>query len=291
MGGSNVRIGEVRAHSTQQNISHINEAIAFLPRRGIFQGQKFSVPITISSTEAVNSFRFSFGTEKEHAKISKITFNETLWSCSPVVNNLGDSGAITCTRRSIGRPVKSTSLLRNITLCSAEFIRNADSRVEGKTHIDVVVHNLAYVDGSSHPQIEPQRVKVFDRSGLRHGPGFIFMERDKTVGLLAHAVNSELFNTAVFDGVSVETAIHVFKISSADSTLKSVTPLNCTFNENAEALRVNSDCSKVFLRGDENGGGRLHLTLYYDESNISLQFLVWYPRIPIQMNIVAKEIK
>ena len=272
--------------------------VARLPQRSLRSGDEFEVPLSAQALRAINTFRVSVFVGGD-LEIVRFEVDEDKWTGTYAVTSDGRNatGSYILSNPKTAPQDEQTEEqeLSRVVLRVRQGVASSDV----STPL-VQVHALYLSDIDRRPLVasdagEPASVIV--RRGGAHGGadgveengrGFVVVEPEEIVGLIASAERSELVNTAVVSGVEETSVLRVQAVSSwAPGTLANVgsgtSGLECT-SLDTDVLGADSSCAAVRLAGDELGGSdAARVSVRYAGHEQFVPFRVWYPEEPVSV--------
>jgi len=124
--------------------------------------------------------------------------------------------------------------------------------------------------------LENPVMMVSDRTGTRNSIGHLFLTKDDVVHLVAYSNQTELFNSAVFNGTVIRTNLTIKGVTKS-GRIVDLNNLNCS--SIPTIIQVMPNCSEVFLDGTEQmGSNEVNVTITYRNIDpVMVSFKVWYP--------------
>lgn len=260
------------------------QVIVELPHRVIYPGQEFNVRISAQTEYQTGYFLFtcdiSEGLEMEElvsytngfsvtSALSDRSFSLAGLNHLPATPDIGTYDFELMVRVSLdedaGIPVNS---ILNFT-CNIDHLVN---RIRQPDFSNMPATHLGYNDGEC------------DLSR-----GQVLVARNNVVGLFPYGPSATLINTAVLNGQTVSKMFNVRGLLASGEFTNEVKEVTC-MSINDRVLKVNEDCSQVFLNGNETGGIemiQINVSTPYVWTLAS--FRVWYP-MDIQVTLGEEEL-
>ncbi|KAL1521827.1 hypothetical protein AB1Y20_021478 [Prymnesium parvum] len=135
--------------------------------------------------------------------------------------------------------------------------------------------------------------EVVDFRGGNVTSGWLQVEPVSVVGLFAYAQVAELVNTAVLDGIEVESSIAAFELRDravSTPSLAAADAFNCTVDGAADVLSLTGSCL-VQISGSHSGGAAevvVRVSSLSGGAPADVRLRVWYPSL---VEVVAEDVE
>jgi hypothetical protein len=182
-----------------------------LPRRTLFRGTSFTVPVWGSATSDIQSFTLQFFVSAG-LRITAIAFNTSAWTASPVITGSGMQAGISANIKDENSLLSTPVAAKLLLTITVSVLNNA---TEDSFHSMSAA--IGFLSNSDEPVLPggnacPTFAMIVDRSG-ESTLGQVFVARDRVVSILPYLDQSEIVNTAMIQGTILERFITVRSVS------------------------------------------------------------------------------
>ena len=116
-----------------------------------------------------------------------------------------------------------------------------------------------------------------DFASCQSNAGTVLASPNTVVALFPFPRYTSLLNTAVLNGRQVESMLNIFGLTKSGSLTRSIPQLTCESSD-VGILKVEADCSRVYLDGNETSDAALvTIEAMSPSASIVVPFRVWYP--------------
>ncbi|EGD82877.1 hypothetical protein PTSG_03507 [Salpingoeca rosetta] len=272
--------------------------IARVPQASLKSGDEFEVSLSVQAERAINTFRTSLFVGPE-LELVRFEVDEDVWT--------GQYGVT-----ADGRNATGSYILRDPKTAS----QDAQTEEQAVATVVVRVRDGAGTSAAVQPLVSVRAVYLSDidrrpllvgggaepatvivrRGGAygstdglaRDGNGFVVVEPERVVGLVASAARAELVNTAVLSGSEETSALSVRAVSSwrpgQFAVVSAGSPGLACMSLNTSVLLADADCGRVRVTGAESGGSpSVGVSVEYGGQSARVWVRVWYPEEPVQV--------
>ena len=255
--------------------------VAYLPSRPIYPGSSFDVEIHANFNHLLETFTIDFAVGGT-MKISEfILATEGGWSGTTA--NAGEIATLSYLRdgsalsKDSGQPAELLATMKVVVL------DDAPPGVTGA--VSVSWNDTSNVLDST--VIPDDTSVIVGRDGVsRSGSGQVHIEEDAPRGIFATAEQAALVNTAVLDGTTISSEIHVFEVRQSGH-FEALSPLDLTCTSSDERVLA-ADCQRALLTPAQRvGSPGVSVTIEHvtDKLSTKVHFAVWAPALPVALNV------
>ena len=147
-------------------------------------------------------------------------------------------------------------------------------RNSGVSAFQGFIYAIIYGDNSVPEQtVRKNEVSTFQGFGIA---GF-HCSPNTVVALFPYPRYASLLNTAILNGQRVDSMLNILGLTKSGNLTRNIPQLTCESSDN-EVLRVETDCSSVYLGGNETSDATLvTIEASSPSASVAVPFRVWYP--------------
>ena len=258
-----------------------NQVLLELPLRGVYSGESFLMDVYGYSTFTITGFALVFELDSA-LTVQSVIIDSTQWSLQSTSsgNQFGVSAILATPADEVNQD--SRRLLFSVRL-------TAVSTIATEVNVSIVVQSLSNaVEGSvalDGVSSTAGQGLVLDRSGVGT-VGVVYIAPNDVVALFAYTAQSELVNTAVFDGGSEVSAPVLFSAGYVSGVLLSYNGAISCISSNTSVVNVDASCGFVMLFGNETSGSDEVSIIYITPGGVSvdLPLRVFHPVLPLSLD-------
>ena len=111
--------------------------------------------------------------------------------------------------------------------------------------------------------------------------GTVLSSPNTVVALFPYPRDTSLLNTAVLNGRRVDGMLNILGLTKSGNLTRNISQLTCESSDST-VLKVEPDCSRVYLNGSETTGAtNVNILVTSPAASVIVPFSVWYPTAPI----------
>jgi hypothetical protein len=270
----------------QPTITVSSNVVLQLPQGPLFRGSSFYANIVGQAGYAISTFTLELAVGTG-LTIGTVTA-PAQWSMTTQAPNAQTLG-ITSLLQASTVVNGSDSTTAPVTLATVQFLVSATAPQGTTASVNCTVRALTDIKlNALYPRGLPLPVQAtfFDRFGnTSTALGRVLILADAITGLLAASAQTEFVNTAVLTGLLQQSALTV-QATWLHSGITTVTSALTCISSAPLVLQVVGTCAQVFLNGTEtSGAASVTVTINAGAVNISVPFRVWFPQLPVSLQI------
>lgn len=268
-----------------------------LPHFSIAAGSTFSVNLAVGvgRDSNVGSFRVSI-TVPARLSVTSVEFADASLFSGEVFETSRGVYAVTAGRGYLRGTNRAKAMATSGTIpCTLNLTLKDTFTVAEVLSVSATIEDLTDDFGFAALEM-PAAVTFDDREGVHSASGSIYVKAGGLTKLAnGYATISELINTAVIDGVVVESSVVIEGVWANGTTSAipaSSGDLRCTSVE-PTVVNVATDCSKVYLDGSEiKGAANASITVNHALLDDAISFLVTilFPELPVEISGAFSEL-
>ena len=244
-----------------------------LPAKVIFPGSVFDADVYAGVGADINYFVFTFSMS-EGLEFVKMNWYPSSYSIQYATFN--NMLSVTATNTEYSEGINSDV----VRILSLQFRLKSDASISNSDiyNLDCTVEYLVTGNGEEVLTNESAVHVSFDEDGSCNSPmGKILVASPTLVKLLPYTTTTGLLNTAHLNSNEVTVDIIPYGFMSSGEFSSSLTNLTCE-SDDESILKVDPDCSYVYLLGNETSGAdRVDIRVIGTQFFASLSFQVWFP--------------
>ena len=244
-----------------------------LPSRVLFPGSLFNATVYAQTEYDISYFLLTFSLD---ARLEAIGIADYPVTYSIQSGSFGSTFSVTAYNTQVNSDPQSsyrTILTLQLRLKPDASILNSDV-----LSLNATVEYLVTADSREVLTNEPAVHVGYDEDGSCNSTiGSLLVAIPTVVKLFPYSNSSVVLNTAYLNSERVAWGIMPYGFLSSGEFTDSVKNLRCE-SEDSNVLKVEYDCSEVYLTGNETSGAdRVTISIFAPENTTSLAFRVWFP--------------
>ena len=239
---------------------------AELPHKVLYPGNYYDIVVTSQTDREMDAFQVTC-TASEGLEFVAISTVPTNYAISTAAS--GNVGTINGLRN------QDTTGLTQFEIGARLFLQPTANIVSDELNITCNVDYIINVDNIAELYDSPAIHS--DYASCSSSTGTVLAGSNTAMALFSYPRYASLLNTAVLNGREVESMLNVVALTGAGTLVRNVPQLTCTSRNNA-VLKVESDCSRVYLDGNETSDAvRVNIEASSTVASAMVSFRVWYP--------------
>ena len=241
-----------------------------LPHLVLYPGDFYNINIATQTTTAVDTFHFTC-TASEGLEFVEITNAPDYYIISAATsdnyltvsglrnqNRAGSTQFELDARMYLESTAEIVSNVLNIS-CTVDYLINVNNVAD--LYNSPAVHN--------------------DYASCSSDVGTVLSSPNTVVALFPFPRDASLLNTAVLNGRRVNGMLNIFGLTKSGNMTRDIPQLTCESSDST-VLKVEPDCSQVYLNGNETAGAtNVNIRATSPAASVVMPFSVWYPTAPI----------
>ena len=245
------------------------------PRRA---GTTFTAPIyAYTGTETLNSFTIEVNYDASVVAVTGVTVDAKYSGYDP---------GITTTKTTITGVYKEDgqgydAAIGTVHLGDIHFQIKSGATDDAIGAITGTIVDMLDVSNASINPFGPTTIQFQDGTGTTQDAQ-VTVAANPVRGIYGYANRTEIFNTAILNGVTVQEAISVKLVRSALPDEDVTSAAVCT-TDTPSALRVGTNCAAEASSALTAGSEKVSIAVQHSAQTHSVDFKVWLPELPVSL--------